>query len=337
MIMAGMRRAFLLFLCLLPMACAGIPPMTPLPVEGVKSSSDQADISVTPPEILQAFEAGLNRQYLMGPGDVVEIVAPLMPEIAGEQTISPDGHMTIYPLGEIKVIGKTRNEAETIVKENLARYYDNPALTIRIKSFENNQVYVLGRVNAPGPIKFRGRPNLLEAISRAGAYSGNLQIRPPRSCAIIRGKDQMLWVSLDEMLNGATAGRNLDLAGDDIIYIPDSEEGNIYIMGEVGRPGAFDVAVTKTVLDAVAKAGGPTENAVTESILLIRNRGREPGQPIQIDLNNMIRKADFSNNIMLAKNDIIYVPRKGIANFNYFLRMLNPFTQLFITGYALEK
>jgi polysaccharide export outer membrane protein len=139
------------------------------------------------------------------------------------------------------------------------------------------------------------------------------------------------------MLNGATAGRNLDLAGDDIIYIPDSEEGNIYIMGEVGRPGAFDVAVTKTVLDAVAKAGGPTENAVTESILLIRNRGREPGQPIQIDLNNMIRKADFSNNIMLAKNDIIYVPRKGIANFNYFLRMLNPFTQLFITGYALGK
>ena len=337
MSMAGIRPAFLYFLCLLQVACASIPSSVPLPVEGMKSSIDLTDPTLAPLEVLQAFEAGMNREYLLGAGDVVEIVAPTLPEIIGEQTVSPDGSMTIYPAGEVKVKGKTRTEAETIIKEALRRYFDVPALTLRIKTFENNQVYVLGRVTSPGPIKFRGRPNLLEAMSRAGAFSGSGQVRPPYQCAIIRGKDQMIWVSLDEMLHGGSSGRNLDLAGDDIIYIPDIDEGNIFVLGEVGKPGAFDIAGVKTILDAIAKAGGPTENAVTSNILLIRNRGKEPSQPIRVSLDDMINKADFSGNILLSKNDIILVPRNGLANYNYYLRMINPFTQFFITGYALGK
>jgi polysaccharide export outer membrane protein len=337
MIMAGIRPAFLFLLCLLPVACSSIPPSIPLPVEGLKASIDLKDPDIAPIEVLKAFEDGLNRDYLLGPGDVVDIMAPALPEIAGDQTISPDGNMTVYLAGEMKVIGKTRSEAETMIKESLRRYFDIPALTLRIKTFENNQVFVLGRVTSPGPIKFRGRPNLLEAISRAGAFSGSGQVRPPYQCAIIRGKDQMLWVSLEEMLHGGSHGRNLDLAGDDIIYIPDVDEGNVFILGEVGKPGAYDIAGVKTILDVVAKAGGPTENAVIDNVLLIRSRGREPSQPIRINLDVMIKKADFSGNIMLTKNDIIYVPRNGLSNYNYYLRMINPFTQFFVTGYALGK
>lgn len=331
------RIAVPFFLCLLLVACANLPATVNMPITGVASSPDQPEVMTAPPEVLKAFEAGLNREYLLGPGDVVEILSPTLPEIACEQTVSPDGTMTIYPSGEVKVIGKTRTEVETILKESLRRYFDTPALTLRIKSFENNQVHVLGKVMVPGTVKFRGRPNLLEALSRAGVFSGGSQARPPSNCAIIRGKDQMLWVSLDEMLRGGSTGRNMDLAGNDTIYVPDPDEANVYVLGEVSKPGAFDLDSVKSLLNAVAKAGGPTENAITDSILLVRSKGADAGKPIKISLDSMVNKANFSGNIMLAKNDIIFVPRKGIANYNYYLRMINPFTQLFITSYALGK
>ena len=335
--MTYLRTFFLLLLCLLPAACATLPATVNLPVTGVVSAPGQPEMTPTPPDILKAFENGLNREYLLGPGDVVEVLAPSLPEIAGEQTVSPDGSMTLYPSGEVQVSGKTRTEVEALLKKSLRNYFDAPALTLRIKSFENNLVHVLGRVALPGTVKFRGRPNLLEALSRAGVFSGTAQSRPPSNCAIIRGKDQMLWVSLDEMLRGGSSGRNLDLAGNDIIYIPDADEANVYVLGEVNKPGAFDVGSVKSLLNAVAQAGGPTENAITDSVLLVRNRGADAGKPIKISLDTIVGKADFTENVILAKNDIIFVPRRGIANFNYYLRMVNPFTQLLITGYTLSR
>ncbi len=325
----------LVFACIaLLSGCATGP--QPLP-PGFVIERDVKPVESASSEIMRIFEAGLNKEYLLGPGDVVEILAPSLPEIAGEQTVSPDGSMTLYPSGELKVTGKTRTEVEAVIRESLRHYFDTPAFTLRIKSFENNLVHVLGRVAIPGTVKFRGKPNLLEALSRAGVFSSGGQTRPPSSCAIIRGKDQLLWVSLDEMLRGASSGRNLELAGNDIIYIPEADEANVYVFGEVNKPGAFDVGSVKTLLNAIAQAGGPTENAVTDSVMLVRNRGIDAGEPIKISLDSFVDKTDFSKNVVLAKNDIIFVPRRGIAGLNYYLRMINPFTQLLITGYTLSR
>ena len=320
--------------CLSLGGCSGAPHTLP---PGFVADQDVKAVEPASPEIMHLFEAGLNKEYQLGPGDLVEVLAPALPEIAGVQTVSPNGSMTLYPSGELKVGGKTRTEAEALIKGALRRYFDPPALTLRINSFENNMVNVMGRVTTPGAVKFRGRPNLLEALTRAGLFSGGAQAHPPSNCAIIRGKDQMLWVSLDEMLHGGASGRNLDLAGNDIVYVPDLDEANVYVLGEVNKPGAFEVASVKSLLNAIAQAGGATENAVTGSVMLVRNKGPEAGKPIKISLDTIINDADFSKNIRLAKNDIIYLPPKGIARLGYYLRMINPFTQFVLTGYALGK
>jgi len=328
---ARLFRPFLLLLLL--SGCSGAPHTLP---PGFVAERDVKSVESAPPEVMQAFEAGLNREYLIGPGDVVEIVAPVYPEIVGEQTISPEGVMTVYPVGGVTVGGLSRNEAEVRLKAALAKYFSPLSLTLRIKSFENNQVLVLGKVTTPGVVKFRSRPNLLEALAKSGALSPAGTDRRISRCDIIRGKDQIIRISIDELLKGTSGGRNIDLANNDIIYIPENDDNNIYVMGEVAKPGVYEIRTSMSLLNAVMQAGGPTENAVTSEILLVRDRNKG-GEPLKVSLDRLVDSADFSGNVLLARNDIVFVPRRGIAGFNYYLRMINPFTQLIFFGTTLAK
>ena len=331
--MAALLRHLGIALLALMVSGCGTPLTLP---PGYVAEHDLKVVEPAPPELLRTFESGLNRAYLLGPGDVVEIVSPVHPEIAGEQTISPEGQMTVYPDGGLEVAGLTRAEAEKRLKGVMARYYNPPAMTLRIKSFENNQVLVLGKVTTPGVVKFKSRPNLLEALARSGAFPAGSQDRRISHCDIIRGKDQILRVAIDELLKGGSNSRNLDLANNDIIYIPENEVSNVYVMGEVAKPGAYEIRTSMTLLNAIMMAGGPGENAVTSEILLVRDHGKET-PPVKINLEQMVDSADYAGNLVLAKNDIVFIPRRGLATFNYYLRMINPFTTLVFFGTTATK
>ncbi len=311
--------------------CSSAPHPPPF---GFTVERDIKQVEPAPSEILREFESGLNQEYRLGPGDVVEILAPVYSEIAGEQIISPDGQMTVYPVGGIQVGGLNRSEAEKILKDALTKYFDPISLTLRIKTYENNQVLVLGRVSIPGSVKFRGRPNLLEALARAGAFSVGLQERYISRCDIIRGKNQILRVSVEDMLKGGSGGRNLDLANNDIIYIPENTDNSVYVLGEVNKPGVYEIHTSMTLLNAIMQAGGPTETAVTNKIRIVRDTG-DHNQPLIASLDQMTKSGNFAGNLLLSRNDIVVVPRNFLGDVNYYFRMINPFTQLFLIGYTL--
>ena len=75
-----------------------------------------------------------------------------------------------------------------------------------------------------------------------------------------------------------------------------------------------------TVLDALAQAGGPNEDAVPEEIAIYR-----PGQKAveRFDMKSLLT-ANRKVNFALEEGDVIYVPKKGIAEVGYVLRQLLP-------------
>ena len=95
------------------LGCSSAPRTLPA---GFVAERDAKSMDFAPPEVVQAFETSLNQEYLLGPGDVVEIIAPMYPELAGEQTLSPEGAMTVYPAGGVQVGGLSRNDAEALLK-----------------------------------------------------------------------------------------------------------------------------------------------------------------------------------------------------------------------------
>ncbi len=100
----------------------------------------------------------------------------------------------------------------------------------------------------------------------------------------------------------------------------------VVVLGEVAWPGVYYVTGKRTVLEAIALANGFTSHAVPSSVIVIRGRLQKP-QGKRINLSKAIVNNDFSENIMLEEEDIIYVPKKFIANVNYFVNtFVSPLT-----------
>ena len=78
----------------------------------------------------------------------------------------------------------------------------------------------------------------------------------------------------------------------------------MYVLGEVKRPGLFELEKSHRVLDALAKAEGFTEKSAKRNIFLVRAGSTEVQQ---LNINNYLRKADQSANLELHEGDCLYL------------------------------
>ena len=90
----------------------------------------------------------------------------------------------------------------------------------------------------------------------------------------------------------------------------------VTILGEVRKPGVYDISGKSTVLEGVARALGFTEHAVKSSVILIRGSHSNP-VGVRLDLEGATTNSDLSQNTVLKPHDIVYVPKNFIANVNY--------------------
>jgi len=103
----------------------------------------------------------------------------------------------------------------------------------------------------------------------------------------------------------------------------------VIILGEVTYPGVYGVSGKRTVLEAVALAGGFTSDAVVSSIILVRG-GLQKSTGRRINLNKSLKGKDDKNenNVELRSEDIIFVPKKFISDVNYLVNtVLGPILQ----------
>jgi polysaccharide export outer membrane protein len=297
----------------------------------------EREIPFATPEVIRAYEANSQQEYLIGPGDVVRVDVWNRERLSGEHLVGPYGKITLPMMGVFHIGGLNRNEAANRIADLYRQYYDDPLVNVKILKFLNNKVYVLGRVSNPGVIHFNGDGTLLEALSLAGGLPTRDKTIFLSKCYIVRGKEQIIWIDLLQLLQKANIKLNIRLTNNDIIYIPESMDAAVFLMGEVENPGAYQIQTAGlTLLDAINLAGGATENGNINKIRLIREMDEQQGVKI-VDLETVLASGNFSQNYLLKDNDIIYIPRKGIATFNYFLRQIDPFIRTFLSGAVIYK
>lgn len=103
-----------------------------------------------------------------------------------------------------------------------------------------------------------------------------------------------------------------------IVSISAVQSQKVYILGEVKSPGLVALDTNLSILDAVMKVGGWTQDANLENIILLRNAsGKVNAQAF--DMNSVLKGGNISNNKLLRTNDIIYVPTKKIADLARFM------------------
>lgn len=272
-------------------------------------------------------------EYVIGPGDELSLKVWGRPEAsAGKMIVGPDGYITVPRIGFIQTKGRTRHSVAREIRSKLLKFYSNPEISFSIDAYHNNKAFVLGRVENPGVVTFPGEGTLLEALSIAGGYSTEAEDTYLTRCSIIRGNDTIIWIDLNELLQNGNMALNAKIMNNDVIFIPESQSELVYVMGEVVTPGAYNMTGRLTLLDSLMLAGGPTDNARDTHLYLIRKTGDNKGAVREINLEHLLKTADFSKNFIMKDNDILYVSEKSISRFNYALRQIMPSLEILELG-----
>lgn len=274
---------------------------------------------------VERFSAQSDGTYRMGPGDTFAFMVRGRPDISVDEVIvSPDGKVSLPRVGILEVSGQTLETVTGNITERLYRYYESPEVTLVMKTYNNNKVYILGRVANPGVVHFNGRGTLLEALSLAGGLPVDTTRSWLSRCMIVRGNDTIIWIDLKDLLDNGNMMLNTRLLNGDVIYIPQSLDQVAYVMGEVNTPGVLQLRSKMTVLDAIMYRGGVTDDAVEGRIYLVRGTGPNEGAVEEIDLQDMYVRGDLRKNYILQDGDIVYVSEKKIAKYNYYVEQLIP-------------
>jgi polysaccharide export outer membrane protein len=223
---------------------------------------------------LPALGQETEREYRLGPRDLVEIKVLEVPELNVERRVSEGGQLSLPILGEIAAGGLTEDQLARRISERLRERYMNIAnVSVVIREFANKPVSVLGAVQRPGSLTISGRWTLLQAISAAGG----LTERAGERIQILRrkadGQAEVISVTVADLFGNSAETWNLPIIPSDVINIPPRSSVKVYCLGEVNQPAelAFDSDDRISLLSAIAKAGGVTDRASNR--ILVKRRG----------------------------------------------------------------
>lgn len=297
---------------------------TRTPTNAFVSEAASSAKSFATPEQVESFSKPVETGYRLGPGDRFAFMVRGRPDISREEIIvSPDGEVALPRVGILPVLGQNLSQITATLTERLRRYYDEPEVTLIMKGFNNNKVFVLGRVANPGAVSFGGRGTLLEALSLSGGLPTDTGKSFLSRCMIVRGKDMVIWIDLRDLLEKGNMALNAQLQNNDVVFIPQSEDQLAYVMGMVRQPGVLVLRSEMSVLDAVMQSGGLARDADRNEVYLVRQAGGQ-GLVEKIDLGVMVARGDLRQNYVLKDGDILYVDENGASKFNYYLSKLLP-------------
>jgi polysaccharide export outer membrane protein len=200
---------------------------------------------------------GEARPYAIGSSDVVDIVVWNHPELALTSAgfnVSPDG-MIQYPLiGNFKISGLTETQAAEQITRRLAKYINNPQVTLRVQAYRAGRVYVDGEVRTPGLQAINDIPmSLPEAISRAGGLTSAAD----RATVAISRNGITTRINLPQLTEQGINPSRIMLAAGDMVRVASRDDAKVYVMGEVSRPMALPLNNGRLTLnEALGESGG---------------------------------------------------------------------------------
>lgn len=104
------------------------------------------------------------------------------------------------------------------------------------------------------------------------------------------------------------------------VHVQNMPSRQVFVEGQVAHPGAFQLQPGMTALQAVANAGGVTDEAAPDSVVLIRRDACGRAEGSKLDLASATDSPENGDDVLLAPHDTLIVPRSRIANMDLFVQ-----------------
>ena len=259
------------------------------------------------------------QEYRIGSRDVivVNIFAGGEEQISEDVTVAADGMITLPLLGAVPADGLTLSELKKNSIEPLAlKYFIDPQVTVSIKEYHSLSFYISGSVAKPGHYELDKKPTILELIAKAGGmmpdhgHSAYI-MRESHDPQAEKGTAKPIVIDLKPLMDYGDMTNNIELATGDVIHIPrenelDQATNSIFVEGELKNPGVYPFQQGITALSACILAGGFNDYAAPNRAKIIRGRGTDQEEVIEINLDSV--KKGKSKDMQLMPGDLVHVP-----------------------------
>lgn len=313
-----------------------VPPASVVqPPQGKDSPSESPLEAVFKGRIPQRREEvkPFDRDYLLGPEDILEVKVLLSPELDRTIRVGLDGYISYPLIGKVFATDLTSYELEQKIAELLGeKYLKEPQVSVFVIEHKSRWAAVIGGVEGSGVFPLTKPVNtLIELISRAGGLSKGqerlaghtlyviparhrLQQRNESKEEIPEGQGEppleplIYTISVHELLETGDPALNIEILPGDIIYVPTTEF--YFVSGEVKKPGAYTLKKKMTVMQALSEAGSFSDIASLKDAKVTKKLpdGRE--ETLKVNFKDIIDgKAE---DIPITGGDVLYVGKSTL-------------------------
>jgi protein involved in polysaccharide export with SLBB domain len=289
---------------------AGCAPYTPHPTADISSGQQVyknevaylgRDYLVSPGdelEIIYHLNVELQDRYLLAVGDQLRIEFYHYPQLDRTLDVRPDGKVTLPFEGDITAANLTPTQLSEAINRAYSTLLKKPQSTVTLIRYGQAIRELKEAIKTAG--RGQSRLTLVAPDGRAG-----LPLIPP---LMVAGK------TVDQIERMVAEAYKKIIPGLGTSTILLSAKGNlIYVFGAVGKPGFYELKGPINTLQAVAMAGGLTPNAQASSVLLITRDEEHRAVGRLVDQAGILSDGNIGRDVLMRQADVLFVPNTPIS------------------------
>jgi len=233
-----------------------------------------------PSDFEQASRIPVSPDYLLGPGDTIELGFYGKLNDSHSLEISRDGSIDFPHLGPINLAGMTFSDARQLLQQRIKHEMLGVQASISLGELRSIQVFMLGEAYKPGTYTVSALSTITNALFLSGGLS---DIASLRNLQLKRGGKLISTLDLYDLLLSGDTSRDVQLQSGDAIYVPTVKE-TASVDGAVRRPAIYELKGKVTAHQLVELAGGLEPNAFNQSARISRVGNGGFMQVLDLDL-----------------------------------------------------
>jgi polysaccharide export outer membrane protein len=176
--------------------------------------------ATAPPAPVSAIPAS---DYLIGPGDTLQVFVWHNPDLSMTAPVRPDGKISLPLVSDVTASGKTPTALAADVQDQLKKFVNDPVVTVIVSSFVgpySQQIRIVGQAQRPQALSYRAGMSTLDAMIAVGGLTQFAAGNRAKLVRTINGKETAYSLRLSDLLQDGDIGANTPLQPGDMIIIP---------------------------------------------------------------------------------------------------------------------